>query len=576
MHKIGHNRRWSNVRNYFLLSIIILLFISIWGRVYYLQIIKHDYFTHEAGKQYSYISDFYDRGNIFFTYKNGDSISVASVRDGYELAVSPKDITRKDAEALYKQLTDMGFKMDYTQYLKRVSKRDDPYELILPKITKDQAKEVKKREYSGLILKPHRWRYYPFNETASQTIGFVANTGNELKGVYGLERYYEDLLSRKDSGLGVNFFTELFGGVSSFLNGDLFDQSGSIVTTLEPEVQKELDNIVKETYDKWSSKRVSAIVYDPRNGEILAMSTYPNFNLNKFYEYQASVFRNPLVENIYEMGSIIKAVTMAIGLDSGSINENMTYNDTGRAEYNGSVISNYDGRARGVVKVQEILSQSLNVGAAWIYKQVGRELFREYFEKFGLREETGIDLPNEAMNLTDNLESVRDIEYVTASFGQGIALTPIATVRALGALGTGYIQQPHLVKSIRLDSGLEKKKDYSDYAVEVLKPSTVETISRMLVEVVDTALDKGRRKKNRFTVAAKTGTAQIANPKGGYYDDKYNHTFFGYFPAFDPRFVVLLINEQPQNAKYASQTLTDPFYKIVDFLLNYYNIQPDR
>ncbi len=576
MHKTGHNRMWSNFRNYFLLSIIILLFISIWSRVYYLQIIKHDYFTHAAGKQYSYVSDFYDRGNIFFTYKNGDNISVASVRDGYELAVSPRDITRKDAEALYKQLTDMGFQIDYTQYLKRISKKYDPYELILPKITKDQAKEIKERQYSGLILKPHRWRYYPFNETASQTIGFVASTGNELKGVYGLERYYEDLLNRKNSGLGVNFFTELFGGVSSFLNGDLFEQSGSIITTLEPEVQKELDNVVKETYDKWSSKRVSAIIYDPRNGEILAMATYPNFNLNKFYEYQASVFRNPLVENIYEMGSIIKAITMAIGLDSGSINENMTYNDTGHAEYNGSVISNYDGRARGVVKVQQILSQSLNVGAAWIYKQIGRESFRNYFEKFGLREETGIDLPNEAMNLTDNLESVRDIEYVTASFGQGIALTPIATVRALGALGTGYLQQPHLVKSIRLDSGLEKKKDYTDYAMEVLKPSTVETISRMLVEVVDTALDNGRRKKDRFTVAAKTGTAQIANPEGGYYDDKYNHTFFGYFPAFDPKFVILFINEQPQNAKYASQTLTDPFYKIVDFLLNYYNIQPDR
>ena len=183
------------------------------------------------------------------------------------------------------------------------------------------------------------------------------------------------------------------------------------------------------------------------------MASYPNFDLNNFAKTDPKLFSNPLVEDVYEMGSIIKAITMASALDSGVVNENSTYNDTGSKVYNGSRISNYDKRARGPnTRMQEILSQSLNVGAAWLYEKMGKERFRKYFEEFGLREETGIDLPNEALNLTSNLESPRDIEYATASFGQGVAFTPVSVVRAFGALSTGVLKQIHVVKAIKYDS----------------------------------------------------------------------------------------------------------------------------
>ena len=226
--------------------------------------------------------------------------------------------------------------------------------------------------------------------------------------------------------------------------------------------------------------------------------------------------------------------------------------------------------------MQDVLSQSLNTGVVFAEQKMGNKTFRRYMYKFGFDEETGVDLPQEAMNLVKNLESSRDIEYATASFGQGVALTPIATVRALGALGTGYIAQPHLVEKIRSTNGLVDNKDYSDMRERVLKDKTVEEISRMLVTAVDTKLLGGTMKMERYSIAAKTGTAQIPKPSGGYYKEDVLHTFFGYFPAYDPRFLVLIISLKPQGAPYASQTLTRPFFDIAKFLINYYDIPPDR
>ncbi|MEQ1678771.1 MAG: penicillin-binding transpeptidase domain-containing protein, partial [Chitinophagaceae bacterium] len=239
--------------------------------------------------------------------------------------------------------------------------------------------------------------------------------------------------------------------------------------------------------------------------------------------------------------------------------------------------SNYDGRARGKVPMQEVLSQSLNTGVAFAVEKMGTNVFRTYLEKLGFSEETGIDLPNEATPLTENIKtSPRMIEYVTASYGQGIALTPLGMARSLSALASGIVPTPHIASEIVYGTGLSNAITWEG-SQPVFKPKTNEDITRMLVEVVDTALLKGKAKQERYSIAAKTGTAQIADPNGGgYYADKYLHSFFGYFPAYDAKFLVFLYTVEPQGVSYASETLTNPFLDITKFLLSYYEIPPDR
>jgi cell division protein FtsI/penicillin-binding protein 2 len=227
-----------------------------------------------------------------------------------------------------------------------------------------------------------------------------------------------------------------------------------------------------------------------------------------------------------------------------------------------------------------VLNQSLNTGVAFVVSKLGNQRFADYMlQKFHLGEETGIDLPGERQGLMSNLSSKRDIEYATASFGQGIAFTPINMVSALATLGNGgVVVTPHVVDEIRYTSG-KVRKFTPNPPEQVLKPETSEEITRMLVTVVDKALLGGTVKVPEYSIAAKTGTAQIARPReagGGYYEDRYMHTFFGYFPAYDPKFIVFLYTYNPKDATFASHTLTVPFMRTAKFLLHYYGVPPDR
>lgn len=316
---------------------------------------------------------------------------------------------------------------------------------------------------------------------------------------------------------------------------------------------------------------------DPKTGEIIALDTVPSFDPNDVKNGNPEHFGNPLVEHQYEFGSIVKALTMAAGLDAGVIAPDSVYNDTGCMELNNKKFCNYDLKARGTTPMQEVLSQSLNMGATHIALRVGHERFREYFKELGMGEETGIDLPSEVPgNINNILKSPRDIEYATASFGQGVAQTPVEMVKALGALANeGKVVTPHLVRAVKLESGIEKKLEWGGEE-RVFSKEATEATTRMLVKVVDQKLGNGAVKIPELSVAAKTGTAQVAGPGGKYYENLYFHSFFGYFPAYEPRFIILLYTRQPQGVQYASETLTHPFMELTRFLINYYEIPPDR
>jgi len=545
------------------------------GRLYYVQIVQGDIFVNKADRQYLQSShDFFDRGSIFFQTKDGDKVSAATLKTGFIIAINPKLV--RDPEFTFTKINEI-IELDKKDFDTKVAKKSDPYEELVKRIEPEKANAIKALKLPGVEIYKERWRYYPGNSMAAHALGFIGYNEDVLAGRYGLERSYEDTLQRNNESVYVNFFAEIFSNIKQTISVDS-KLEGDVVTSIEPTVQAYLQQELKKVIETWNSDFSGGIVMDPRNGEIIALATSPTFDPNNLQDQKNSnIFSSKLVEGTYEMGSIIKPLTMAAGIDAGVVTPTTPYFDTGFITLNGRKISNYDGKARGSVIMQDVLSQSLNVGSAFVERQLGNKRFAEYMLNYGLGEESGIDLPNEAYGQVENLKSPRDIEYVTASFGQGIAMTPIATIRALATLGNGGILvNPHIGKKIEYRIGGSKKID-GGVTKQILKKETSEEITRMLVKVVDTSLLNGKVKLDNYSIAAKTGTAQIANPNGGgYYEDRYLHSFFGYFPAYEPRFIIFLFNYYPKGAKYASETLTYPFMDIAKFLLNYYQIPPDR
>lgn len=562
----------SATRIRILSGFVLLLALVLIVRLYFLQVVYSDSFKMRADRQYSSTGQsVFDRGSIFFSDKDGVKTSAATVKSGFFLTVNPRLITAP--EEAYKKISVIA-QIDHDTFIQKATKPNDSYEEIIHRLSSDQASAIKALNLTGVGLYKEQWRFYPAGSVAAQTIGFVGFKGDELVGRYGLESSNEEILKRTSQDVYVNSFAQMFTDIGNTVTSG---GEGNVVTTIEPTVQAFLEEQLAKTNKKWSSTMTGGIIINPMNGEIYALGSYPTFNPNTYQtEKSLSVFSNPLVENVYEMGSIVKALTMASGLDAGVVTASSTYDDTGSKILDGKKISNYDGKARGVVSMQKVLDQSLNLGVAYVASKLGNVRFTKYMLDFGLGSKSGIDLPNEGRSLVNNLNSPRDIEHATAAYGQGIAVSPMVITRALSVLANGgTLITPHVIKEIDYVTGLKKVTPVVEGA-RVIATSTSKEITRMLVSVVDHALLEGAVKQNNYSIAAKTGTAQMADPQGGYYSDRYLHSFFGYFPAYNPKFLVFLYTVYPKGVEYASHTLTQPFIDVVKNLINYYQIPPDR
>ncbi len=544
-------------------------------KLFFIQIVHKNFYAEKADRQYETApSNLFNRGSIFFSNKNSSLVAVATILSGFKIALNTKRI--KNPQSLYQTLKPY-LKISRDTFIRHASKKNDPYEEVAIHLNKDQADKIRNLKLPGVSIFKDNWRFYPGGSSAAQTIGFLAYKGNDKIGQYGLERYYQDVLSKPKNQVYINFFAEVFSNIKNTLSKTENNQ-GSIITTIEPTVQHVLESELSDALTKWKADLAGGIIINPQNGEIYAMASIPSFDLNNFQKVSdVGVFRNTNIEDVFEFGSVIKPLVMAGALDANILTPKTMYVDKGEVTVDNKKIYNFDKRGRGRVDMQTVLDQSLNTGMVFVQSKMGHDLFRSYMKSYGIGKRTGIDLPNETYGLISNLNSPRNIEYANAAFGQGIALTPIEAVRAFSSLANGgNLIVPHLVKQIQYDDGLLKTLNYPITSQEVIKKKTSETITRMLVHVFDSYYS-GADKFKHYSIAAKTGTAQIAKSGGGgYYSDRYLHSFFGYFPAYNPKFLVFLFLKNPKDIKYSSQTLIPPFINIARFLLNYYNVPPDR
>lgn len=568
---------FSKKRLYITLVFLLIGVAFILYQLFQLQVVHGERYREQVNNQHmTTASNIFDRGSIFFQKKDGDLVSAATMNTGFTLAINPQRVS--DIDEAYEVLSAV-IELDYERFVNRASRTQTVHQEIATQLNEETMLEIRGLGLPYVQLLRNRWRSYPGNTLAAHTLGFVGfgdAQSTVLTGQYGVERTYDDILSRNREGVRVNAFAEIFSNLQNTFSDDTV-VSGDVVLTIEPSVQALLETTLEDISDRWSSEMTGGIIIHPQTGAIYAMGVTPSFDVNNFTSVtDQRVFRNTLVESVYEMGSVIKPLIFAVGIDLGLVSADMPFYDAGSVTVRNRTIYNFDRRGRGQITMQDVLNQSLNTGMVHISQLVPRPQMREYLLNFGLGERTGIDLPFEARGLVNNLDTNRDVEFANISFGQGIAVTPIALVRALSAMANGgYMVTPHVVSEIRRPGHFPKKIEYPQ-GERIISQEASEEITRMLVEVVDSTLMDGRARMDFYSVAAKTGTAQIPSPDGGYYADRNLHSFFGYFPAYEPEFLVLLYTVHPKGARFASQTLAPPFMDIARYLLNYYTIHPDR
>ncbi len=545
-------------------------------KLFYVQVVNGTVYGEKAEHQYATpAGNIYERGTIYFSRKDGVLISAATQTSGFKVAIDPGKIS--DGEFVYQKLSRV-IVLDHDEFITKTEKTNDPYEEIAGHLNKVEADAISAFKIPGLNIFKEKWRFYPGGTLASHTLGLVGYQGDELGGRYGLEKEYDKELSRNNNRPYLNFFAEVFSNVQRtfFDNGT---REGDVVTTIEPEVQGFLEQKLADVKVKYQVDMVGGVIMNPKDGSIYALGVKPDFNPNNFSKVKSvSVFSNPFVESVFEFGSVVKPLVMAAGLDAGAVTASTTYNDNGSIIVEKKEIFNFDKKGRGPgTSMQEVLNQSLNTGMVFVEQKLGKEKLKSYLLSYGIKDKTGIDLPNETSGLVSNLNVSRELEFANAAFGQGIALTPIEMIRALASLSNGgNLVVPHIVDRIKYNDGTSKKMEYPTTPTKISK-ETGEEITRMLVSVMDQALKGGLAKMEHFSVAIKTGTAQVANnTTGGYYEDRHNHSFFGYFPAYDPQFIIFLYAINPKGVRYSAETWADPFLDITKFLLNYYEVPPDR
>lgn len=564
-----YTKKFSGEKSrYFYATFLVVLFsIAVIGRLFWLQVLKHSYYFGLAQRQQGFVRILEPkRGDIYFKIKTGETVRAAATKVGARVYLNVRAL--KNPKEIFDKLNQIT-KIDKALFETIAVKTSDPYEVLKRHVSLEEAEKIISLGLPGVGLEEERWREYFSGLSASHVLGFVSSY-EDGAGKYGVERYFESALK----GHGGSIKGDLdAAGLIILLTRPIevgAREGESLFLTLEPNVQKEVEKELSKLREEWHAASGGILIIEPKTGRLRALAAYPSFNPNEYQkEKNLDVFLNPFVEKIFELGSVFKPLTIAAALNEGVITPETTYVDEGEIKIGDRVIKNYDGKARGLRTMTQVLEESLNTGAIFAMRRLGGEKLKEYFVNYGLKEKTGIELPGELNGDLSNLDSGREVEYATASFGQGVAVTPLEFIMAISSLANdGKIMKPII-----------REDDTEKVIRTAIKQETSETVTRMLIEVVDQALAGGKVKMDHYSIAAKTGTAQIpASRLGGGkgYSNEFIHSFFGYFPAHDPRFLVFIFLERPQGVKYASQSLSDSFKSLVEFLINYYTISPDR
>jgi len=453
-------------------------------------------------------------------------------------------------------------------------KTDKAWISIVNGLSKKQKDEVEKLKLKFIGFDDESSRFYPESSLSAHLVGFVGkNEDSEDIGYFGLEGFYDKELA----GLSGILRTErdLFGnpiviGLQALVEGE---NGRELTTTIDKTVQYISKEKLKAGMEKYRAKEGCVIVANPDTMELLSMVCLPDFDPKDYGKHTNDIFKNPIVSNLYEPGSIFKPLIVAAALNERSIKPNETFEENGPVTLGGYKIETWDKKYEGEISMTRILEKSSNVGMVYIGKKMGEEKILTYMDKFGFGEKTSVDVQGEVSGYIKPKKSWYPIDYMTATFGQGVVVTPLQMITAFSSIiNGGKRMQPYVVSQI--GNGIDAKKIKPKQIEQVIDERSSLLIREMLRKTVENAEAKWDKPKG-YKIGGKTGTAQVAI-EGKYDPTKTLATFVGFAPVDKPKFIVLVMYKEPQSSPWGSETAAPTFFEIASELLVYYNMAPEQ
>jgi stage V sporulation protein D (sporulation-specific penicillin-binding protein) len=554
-------------RFYFILWTVSFFYIAIISRLFFLQIISGEKYRVAASSQHSYeLSIPAIRGSI--QTSDGNPLAMSTV--SYLIYAQPKIL--KDPENLAEKIAPL-LKTDPQQLHERLIQSDLFWLPLAHKVDAASADTIRRMGVKGIGFEPESKRFYPEASMAAHVIGFVGSdqAGND-KGYFGLEGYYDRDLRGKNGSLKQE--KDVHGNPIAIADIKRVppENGRTLVLWMDRVVQHIAETRLVEGIRKYGALEGTVTIMDPKTGGILAMSAFPSYDPASYPNFKDTLYKNPIVSSGFEPGSTFKSLVMAAGLSEKVITPQTTMQETGPVNISQYLIRTWNDKYNGTVSMTDVLVHSSNVGMVFVGNKLGQKRLLRYIQDFGFGESTGIDLEEETSPEIRPIGDWKQIDYATATFGQGIAVTPLQMVRAVGALANGgRLMQPKIVKEIR-DGDKVSTVPIKEIR-RVISQSAAQIITEMMVAAVDRGEAKWAKPKG-YRIAGKTGTAQI--PVAGHYDAKKTiASFVGFAPADDPRFVVLVTLREPTTSPWGSETAAPLFFNIAKDLFRYYGIAPN-
>lgn len=556
--------KWARVRIIMIGTVFGLMFLTVVGRAFYLQILQHENLVKKADKQHQHRVDLTPaRGSILD--RNGTTLAESIHMDS--CYAEPRRINDVDGTA---GVLAPILGIPKGELVARLSVNKS-FVWIERWLAPEVATRVRNMKLPGIGFAPESKRFYPNMEIAAHVVGF---TGHDPNGLEGIELKYDStilgntgyMITERDA-LGRNITVK---------NTVIKDSSPgkSVVLTLDKTIQfiaeKELAKAVTES----NAKSGMALVMESDSGRVLAMANYPTFNPNSYSRYSLAQLRNHVVADSFEPGSTFKVFTIAAALDSGKIKSTDLYNcENGTYRIADRII--HDDHPQSRLTVSEIIKYSSNIGSAKIALRLGEEKLSSYLRSFGFGSRTGIDLPGESPgNLKRNWYG---IDLATISFGQGVSLSAVQLVSAVSAIANGgNLMRPYLVEQILDDSGTVTQKFEPQVVRRVISPETAQKITKMMETVTGEGGTGTKAAMAGYRVAGKTGTAQKVDPVTRTYSpSKRIGSFVGFVPADKPKLTIAVVIDEPQGVKYGGVVAAPAFREIAQNSLAYLKIQPN-